>query len=362
MALMRSPLYEVHAQAGATFRPQDGWELSQVFSSSAEEFRAAEASAVVHDLSHTGRLKAVGADCLDLLNRLSTNKVDELGPSQGAPTILTNDRGRIVDLVHVVNLGDHVLLLTSPETQEQVIAWLDKYTIMDDVEVEDHTKASAMLALLGPNALEALAGVSNLAAEDLAAIPDYGSTTAVIAGSKTQIVHQPVGGLPGYALVTTAESASGVWEALLAAGVPPMGAEAYDALRVARAVPTYGREMGEQYNPLEAGLIGSIDFTKGCYIGQEVIARLDSYQKVQKHLVTLKFGTAAQVCQGAEMVREGRVVGVVTSLSTLPEGGLVGMGYVRKAFASTGSRLDLQAPSEGSAEVSGFSQLFGPGA
>ena len=152
MALLRSPLYEVHAQAGATFRPQDGWELAQVFSSSAEEFQAAEASVVVHDLSHTGRLKAVGADCLDLLNRLSTNKVDELGPGQGAPTILTNDRGRIVDLVHVVNLGDHVLLLTSPETQEPVITWLDKYTIMDDVEVEDHTQASAMLALIGPNA------------------------------------------------------------------------------------------------------------------------------------------------------------------------------------------------------------------
>ena len=362
MALMRSPLYEVHAQAGVTFRPQDGWELAQVFSSSAEEFHAAEASAAVHDLSHTGRLKAVGADCLDLLNRLSTNKVDELGSGQGAPTILTNDRGRIVDLVHVVNLGDHVLMLTSPETQEPVIAWLDKYTIMDDVEVEDHTRASAMLALLGPNAPAALASVSNLAAEDLAAIPTYGSTAALIAGSETQIVHQPVGGLPGYALVTTAESASGVWEALLAAGVAPMGAEAYDTLRVARAVPTYGREMGEQYNPLEAGLIGSIDFTKGCYIGQEVIARLDSYQKVQKHLVTLKFGPAAQVCQGAEMVQEGRVVGVVTSLSTLPDGGLIGMGYVRKAFASTGSRLDLQAPSEGSAEVTGFSQLFGPGA
>ena len=362
MALLRSPLYEVHAQAGATFLPQDGWELAQVFSSSAEEFHAAEASVVVHDLSHTGRLKAVGADCLDLLNRLSTNKVDELGPGQGAPTILTNDRGRIVDLVHVVNLGDHVLLLTSPDTQEPVITWLDKYTIMDDVEVEDHTQASAMLALIGPTAPAALAGVSGLTLEDLAAVPAYGSTTAVIAGSTTRIVHQPVGGLPGYALVTTAEDASGVWGALLAAGVAPMGTEAYDALRVARAVPTYGREMGEQYNPLEAGLIGSIDFTKGCYIGQEVIARLDSYDKVQKHLVTLKFEHAAHVCQGAEMVQEGRVVGVVTSLSTLPDGDLVGMGYVRKAFASTGSRLDLQAPSEGSAEVSGVSQLFGPGA
>ena len=153
---------------------------------------------------------------------------------------------------------------------------------------------------------------------------------------ETRIVHQPVGGLPGYALVTTApEDVSGVWGALLAAGVAPMGTEAYDALRVALAVPTYGREMGEQYNPLEAGLIGSIDFTKGCYIGQEVIARLDSYDKVQKHLVTLKFEHAAHVCQGAEMVQEGRVVGVVTSLGTLPDGDLVGIG-----IREEGLRLD----------------------
>ena len=362
MALLRSPLYEVHAQAGATFRPQDRWEIAQAFGSPPEEFHAAQSAAAVHDLSHTGRLKAVGADCLDLLNRLSTNKVDHLEPGQGAPTILTNDRGRIVDLVHVVNVGDHVLALTSPETQETIIAWLDKYTIMDDVEVEDHTQASSMLALIGPTATAVLASVSGLTLEDLAAVPTYGSTTAVIAGSTTRIVHQPVSGLPGYALVTAAESAPGVWGAIVATGAAPMGAEAYDALRVAHAVPTYGREMGEQYNPLEAGLIGSIDFTKGCYIGQEVMARLDSYQKVQKHLVTLKFGPAAQVSQGAEMVQEGRVVGVVTSLSTLPDGDLVGLGYVRKAFASTGSRLDLQAPAEGSAEVSGFSQVFGPGA
>ena len=361
MALLRSPLHDVHHQEGAIFGPQDGWELPHGFSSLADEFRAAESEAAVHDRSHTGRLLATGADCLDLINRLSTNKVDELEPGQGAPTVLPNDRGRIVDLVHVVNLGDKVLLLTSPGTQETIIEWLDKYTIMDDIEVADHTQASAMLVLLGPNAPEALANAAGLTLNDLAGIPDHGSITASIGGAETWIIHQPMGESPSYALVTAAESAPGVWNTLLSAGVTPMGAEAFDAFRVTHAVPTFGREMGEQYNPLEAGLIGSIDFTKGCYIGQEVIARLDSYQKVQKHLVTLTFGSEAQVSQGAQMTQEGRVVGVVTSLSALPDGGLVGLGYVRKAQASPGSRLDLEAPSEGSAEIGELSQLFGPG-
>ena len=193
-------------------------------------------------------------------------------------------------------------------------------------------------------------------------MPPYGSTTMDFSGVPVQVIHEPLGEVPGFSLVLAPEDAPGLWQGLRAVGATPMGTGAYDALRVAHAVPVHGQEMGQAYNPLEAGLIGSIDFAKGCYIGQEVIARLDTYQKVQKHLVTLKFGPAAQVSQGASLMQEGRVVGAVTSLSPVPgAGGLIGLGYVRKAHASTGSRLDLEAPSEGWAEISGFSQLFGPG-
>ena len=156
-------------------------------------------------------------------------------------------------------------------------------------------------------------------------------------------------------------SASGVREALLRAGATPIGADAYEALRVAQAAPAYGQEMGQPYNPLETGLIGAIDFAKGCYIGQEVIARLDTYEKVQKHLVTLQFSEDARVSQGDSLAAEGRAVGLVTSVSPLTGDGLVGLGYVRKAHANPGCRLDLQAPAEGWAEVGSLSQLFGPG-
>ena len=362
MALLRSALYQTISQAGAKFHALHGWELPEVFSSIAEEYQSAVTGAVVHDRSHAGRLRATGADSLDLINRLSTNNVDELEPGQGAPTVLTTDSGRIVDLLHVVNLGEYVLLLTSPETQQPVIDWLDKYTIMDDIEVEDQTAVTTMLALLGPGCGETLAQAAGRPSADLASLPPYGSTTLDFNGVPVQVIHEPLGEVPGFSLVLASQDAPGLWQELLAAGVTPMGTGAYDALRVAHAVPIHGQEMGVAYNPLEAGLIGSIDFAKGCYIGQEVIARLDTYQKVQKHLVTLKFGPEAQVLQGASLVQEGRVVGTVTSLSPLPgSGGHIGLGYVRKAYASTGSRLDLEAPSEGWAEVSGFSQLFGPG-
>ena len=103
---------------------------------------------IVHHTDY-GCLKATGEDTLDLINRLSTNKVEHLEPGHWAPTVLTTDRGRIVDLLCVVHAGDHVLLLTSPGQQQPVIEWLDKYTIMEDLEVEDVSRSTAVVALVG---------------------------------------------------------------------------------------------------------------------------------------------------------------------------------------------------------------------
>ena len=361
MALQRSSLHETLSGAGAHFHHRNGWELPRDFGDASAESDAAIKGAAVHDMSHTGRLRATGADVLDLINRLSTNKVDDLKPGQGVPTILTTDAGRIVDLIHVVNTQNHVLLLTSPGTQQPIIDWLDKYTIMDDIEVEDITDTTAMLVLLGPGAEEALVKAMRQEPTFIRQLSAYGSADVEIGGVTAQAIRRSLGEIPGFSLVLATEDAPAAWQRLLDSGALPIGADAYDAVRVAQGVPAYGHEMGETFNPLEAGLIGSIDFAKGCYIGQEVIARLDTYQKVQKHLVTLKFGPDARVSQGDSLVRDGKKVGMVTSLSPVQGDILVGLGYVRKANASTGSRMDLEAPAQGWAEISGLSQIFGPG-
>ena len=141
-----------------------------------------------------------------------------------------------------------------------------------------------MLSVVGPAsqvAVESAAGIL------LTELPPYHSLTAEMAGHQVRIVNRPFGELPSFDLLMGPDAAAGVWEHLSASGIPPVGEEALEAVRLSYAVPAYGHELGEAYNPLEAGLIGSIDFAKGCYIGQEVIARLDTYQKIQKHLVRL---------------------------------------------------------------------------
>ena len=338
--------------------------LTLVYTDLAAEYRAITQAAGLHDSSHTGRLKATGEDALDLLNRLSTNGIVNLEPRQWAPTILTTDRGRILDLLGVVNTGDYILLLTSPGCQQAVIDWLDKYTIMEDLTVEDISADTALFTICGPDSAAALAKAvepePGAAAWDT--IDSYATGKGSVAGHDALIIRRPLGGLPAYDLLVDAAAGPTVWETLAAAGATPVGQQAFEAALVQRGIPRHGRELGDAYNPLEAGLIGSVDFAKGCYIGQEVIARLDTYQKVQRYLARLRFSEGAAVQEGAGLELEGRNVGQVTSLATLPDTGqLVGLGYVRTARANPGRTLTLAAPSTGAAEITDLPQLFGPG-
>ena len=345
------------------------------YTNTAAEYRAAIETAALYDHSPAGRLRAAGADALDLLNRLSTNRVDHLPPGHGAPTILTTDRGRILDLLTVVNAGPYALLLTGPGSPPAVIAWLDKYTIMEDLTVTDITADTAQFTLCGPAAgqLIAAAGLADRNQRDT--MPPYAALTTNLAGQEIMLIHHPIGELPAWDLLLGDNSAApAVWETLTAAGFVPMGQDAWDALMVSKGIPRYGRELGDDFNPLEAGLIGAIDFAKGCYIGQEVIARLDTYQKVQKHLALLHFPAnipetagaeltaAIPVAVGAELTDGNRKVGQITSLAAQPDTGeLLALAYIRAAQAQPGTQLTLAAPHQGNAEIICLPQLFGPG-
>ena len=304
-----------------------------------EEFRAATERAAVFP-NDAGRLRLTGEDARDLLNRLSTNLVDPDGkPGEVAVTVLTSDRGRIVDLVYVVHCGDHQLLLTSPGQQQNVIDFLDKYTIMEDLEVEDITDATVLITLTGPDAGEILSRAQHDKA--LVVEPPFNPDD----GQRPPTYHL---------LIDDADAAARIVAALEAAGAVSISPATAETLRISQGRPAYGAEMSDTYNPLEAGLIGAIDFHKGCYIGQEVIARLDTYHKVQKYLVSLRFEAdgadavgMATALPGARLADDdGKAVGLVTSATVVPTPAgaeLVGLGYVRTAAVQVGGRLDVLA-------------------
>jgi len=316
-----------------------------VGSSLEQEYRALTDGVGLLDQSHVGRLSVSGEDALDLLNRLSTNELTTIEVGEMVPTVLTSNKGRILDLLFVLRLEGRLLVLTDPENRQKVIDWLDFYTIMEDVSVQDTTEDTAMVSLVGPRAAGLLDGLTGGKAGSLDL---YWSAEATIGGVQATIVRADFVRLPGYDLVVAGDEveqlANEVVDQGVAFGLARVGTEALEIVRVEQGVPSYGAELGEEFNPLEAGLKEFVSFTKGCYVGQEVVARLDTYDKVQKRLVGLQWDLDNAPEQGAKLVLEGKQVGVVTSAVRAPwlERG-IGLGYVRKAHAQPGTVLPLES-------------------
>ena len=349
MELSRSPIHDAASASRASFLRRHRWELVRSFGDVATEYASAKSSAASYDSSHIGRLSATGVDVLDLLNRLSTNLVEGIGVGSGARTVLTDERGRILDHLLVFNMGPWMLLIVGPENRERVMEWVDKYTIVDDVGLEDITLSTAMFTLLGPEAGQRL---SSLAEEPVQGLDPCQWAYGAIEGTGVQILRTDSYGAPTYEVLAGVEEAPALWQAMKTGGIVPIGVDAFEALRVEMGVPGYGAELTDAYNPLEAGLWDSISFNKGCYIGQEVIARLDTYGKVQRHLVTIGIPMGVHVKSGSKLNYQGREVGTLTSVAHVPDkDGLLGLGYVRKESAFPGAKLSIADDPEATAEV-----------
>ena len=334
----------MHEQSGATLAEAHGWPLPSRYTSVSEEYEAITEAAGLLDRSHIGRLSLAGEDALDLLDRLSTNELITLEVNKGIPTVLTSNKGRIIDLLFVLRQSDRLLVLTSPESRQKVAEWIDFYTIIEDVVVEDVTEQTAMLSIAGPKAASFL---DDLTTGNISSIARNDSMRASIGGVEATVIRTDLGRLPTYELVAPATEGKTLWTSLLnegeAAGLRRVGMEVLEVARVEQGVPVYGKELSEDFNPLEANLLEFISFTKGCYVGQEVVARLNTYDKVQKSLVGLRWDSDVSPIPNTKLILDGKQVGVITSVARSPrlQKG-IGLGYVRKSHAQPGTSLAME--------------------
>jgi folate-binding protein YgfZ len=240
----------------------------------------------VVDTSSRARVRLTGPDARAFLHRLSTQHVKDLGPGDGRLNALLTDKGRLVDVVHHLDRGDDgVLLVGSPGKGPDVYAWLDRYLFSEKVELHDMSAQGSCADVVG--------GVDSVV-PGASSLPPWGFRQA---GSRIAI--RSFGPL---FIVVDLEAAD------VAAAVPLPRAADLEAFRVAQGIPGAG-EITDAFTPLDLGLHDAIHWAKGCYIGQEVIARLDTYQKQHKRLVVVD-GPAAR---GAQVKANGAVAGVVTS-------------------------------------------------
>ena len=290
----------------------------------------AKTSCAVADRSSLGRLVATGPDLLGLLHRLSTGDVKNLKPGEGRETVVTTAKGRIVERVFVHHLGDDgVLLVTGPGGAPRVQAHLQRFTFAENTGLTDVTAGTFAVTLFGPRWAEAADAVG------IPKLAPYGSATSTVATVRVHAVGTNGFDANGILVVGPIDGASRVRQVLVdaaaAVGGGAIDADTLEAWRMLSGLPAPGLELTEDYNPLEAGLTSAVSFTKGCYVGQEVVARLNTYGKVSRKLVVLELPPGSPVpALGAPVLRDGSVIGTVTS-AMLPPGRSrpVALAYVK---------------------------------
>jgi folate-binding protein YgfZ len=304
-------------------------------------YAAALEGAALYDSSALGRIWMRDRDRAALLHRLSTNQIEKLAPGQGTQTVLTTPIGRIVDLLTVYALEGALLLTTSPGRGPAIFAHLKKNIFFNDkLKVEDATAALGQLTLYGPRAAEALAA----AGLPGAGLPEFGITAASYAGETLYVARTlPVGGA-GLSLIAPPAALAELRAALRAWGAALLDEATHDVLRVEQGYGAYGRELSLEYIPLETGLWGAVSFNKGCYVGQEIIARMESRGRLAKQLRGLRFAAppelpAAPQTPLAKLEVAGKEAGDLTSLAESPRHGLIGLAYVRTAHAEPGTAV-----------------------
>lgn len=291
-------------------------------------YKAAHETAVCVDRSNLGMLKLTGATRLDLLHRMSTNQVNGLQTGQGVATVLTTDIARIVDRLILYVSSDTVYCLTSENNADHIARYLMRFVFFnDDFHIEDVSADTAVFAIYGPQSRQAAATLGFPETE----MPLHHWRQAQL-GEITAYLHRtdPING-DGYFVMCQMKDKESLGQRLTDSGLVEADEAAYDFLRIEAGRPRYGRELTLDYIPLEADLWDDVSFSKGCYIGQEIIARMESRGKLAKRLTVLH--PAEPTIPGAEIIIEGKKAGMITSVAEGPDG-LVALGYVKTSVAT----------------------------
>jgi tRNA-modifying protein YgfZ len=301
------------------------------------EYRAALDAAVLLDRSHEGRIRARGKDRAAVLHRISTNDLLSLVPGEGRPTLFTTNTARILDRALVYNHpADALTLLTGPGRGEALMAYLKRNIFFrDDLQLQDLRPTTRQFALHGQTAdavIEALHPPAKMFAP-------LHSGDATIAGVSVFLARRKPYSGTHWTMIVPAEGAVEVWKAILAAGSIPAGSLTFNTLRIRAGRPGVGRELTEDYIPLELGLWDEVSFTKGCYTGQEIIARMESRNRLAKTLVTLNLPRLVDA--PADILHDNKRIGTLTSSVRAPDGTIYAMGVVKPSLAIRGQALTI---------------------
>ena len=340
-----SPLLNIHYELQACLTTLDDWQLPLHYGDPKAEYRALRHGFGLIDLSNRGLIRVEGRDRQRFLNAMLSNNTADLAPGQGCYATFLNPKGHMVtDLVVYAEEASY-LLEVEPHIVAIFLEAIDFFVISEDVTFTVETEKWAALGLQGPNAADALVAASG--AESLRGLAPYGNQPCRIAEHDVWMAQRSYTRQPGYLLLAGAAAADAVWETIRQQGEAfdgcAVGSAALDTLRIESGTPRFGIDMTEATIPIEANLQDAISYTKGCYVGQEVIARIDARGHVNRQLVGLLLGDAGLPEAGAKIFSPQREVGWITSATQSPAmRQTIALGYVRRESLAPGAALQVR--------------------
>jgi glycine cleavage system T protein len=343
----KTPLYDEAANRGAVFTEEAGWLMPADYGQSSTEYQQARGRAALFDLSHQGKVEVAGPESAKFLHNLCTNDIVHLAVGSGCEAFFPTGQAKIVGYALVYHVAaangvDSFWLDPGPGMGEKLARHLDRYLISEQVEISDRSRTFAQLHVAGPEASAIVQKSLQVELSNLSELQHKSVTPQE--GGVLQIRRHDVLAVTGYDIACPTSQSNTVWRVLILAGAKPAGLKAYETLRVEAGTPVYGRDIDETNLPQEVGRSErAISFTKGCYIGQETVARIRTYGHVNRSLVGLKLA-AGPVSAGTKVRRDGKEIGHVTSSVMSPLlGGAIALAYVRRGSEEPGTALEVDA-------------------
>ncbi len=350
-SVIETPLLGVHRKAGATIGTWFGCALPDSFTSAANrgdlddwlvEYRAAREHVALIDKNYRAYLRFTGPDRVRYLNAILTNNIKDLAVGNGIVSLFLNPQGRIQAEIETYATAESLFCVTYAIIRDSLVPALDKFIIMDDVALTDETEVFGTVALEGPLAANI---VKELTSIDLASLGELSFQETSVTEISCGLTKRSPGGIAGAEFLATRADMPRLWqtlrEAVETAGGRATGYQALHALRLEQGVPWFSYDFGDKQIPHEAGLEHShINYTKGCYTGQEIVERVRSRGQVNRIRVLVKFDSNQPPAAGTALMADGKEAGHITRASFSPAlQTAIGMAYVRREKSQVGSGL-----------------------
>jgi folate-binding protein YgfZ len=333
----KSPLEETHARLGAKMRDEGEWQIPSSYADVAAEYEAVrDGGAGLIDLSSRGRIEVSGSEAVQFLNGLITNDVKALEENAWMQAAFPNPQGRLIALVRGLRLAnDRFLFDTEAATTERVLKTLSRFTLAGDFRVKDLADELTLLSVQGARASQI---IKTTLGEEAARVERGRIHSAKWNDKALHLIRATHTAEDGFDLFVNSMDAVSLWDALVDSGARPVGFDALDILRIEAGWPRYNVDMDETNVVLEVASEDAVSFTKGCYTGQEIIARIHWRGHVAKRLAGIvldEMGDAkdetVEAKRGDKLrAEEGLEIGRLTSVTFSPKlNRTIALGFVK---------------------------------